>query len=108
MPNVTIFMPAANMPAAESLEKLTDQCAQLCIDVLHAAPQNVHIIYVPTQHGRGHLVFAEIHYRLETFRTPAVMADFMAQLDDLVQQHTGLVARIRCFGHAAAAIYARN
>jgi len=51
---------------------------------------------------------AEIKYRLEPFRTPSVMDAFTARLDQAIKRHTGLTARIRCFGYPALAIYARN
>jgi hypothetical protein len=48
----------------------------------------------------------EVLFRLEPFRTPPVMARFMEGMDDAIRRKTGLVARIRCFGHAAPSIYA--
>lgn len=108
MPNITIFLPAERLLSDEALTELTEQCTELCTGVLQAALAKVHVIYVPVRHGRGHPVFADIHYRLETFRTPAVMDRFMKGLDDAVKRHLGLTARIRCFGYAAANIQARN
>ncbi|MCD7097336.1 hypothetical protein [Stenotrophomonas sp. MMGLT7] len=108
MPNVTIFIPAERMPAEEALRDLAGQCTELCTGVLGAALDNVHIIYVGVRRGRGHPVFAEIQYRLEPFRTPAVMEAFMERLDEAIRHATGMTARIRCFGHAAPDIHARN
>lgn len=108
MPNVTIFIPADKMPPDAALSDLTDRCTELCTDVLRAALDNVHVIYVAVRHGRGHPVFAEILFRLEPFRTPPVMERFMEGLDDAIRCKTDLAARIRCFGHAAPSIYARN
>jgi hypothetical protein len=36
------------------------------------------------------------------------MNRFMEALDDAIARRTGLTARIRCFGHAASNIHARN
>jgi hypothetical protein len=108
MPNVTIYIPAEKMPPEGSLSELTDQCTHLCTMILNAALDNVHIIYVAVRHGRGHPAFAEIKYRLEPFRTKAVMDSFMERLDEIIKRNTGLTARIRCFGYAALAIHARN
>lgn len=108
MPNVTIFIPSGKMPEDGILADLTDQCSQLCTDMLKAAPENVHIIYVAVRHGRGHEAFAEIKYRAQPFRTKAVMAAFMERLDDVIRRGAGVTARIRCFGHQASAIHARN
>lgn len=108
MPNVTIYIPAGKMPPDEALADLAEQCTELCTGILRAALVNVHIVYVAVRHGRGHPAFAEIQYRLESFRTPRVMQRFMERLDDAIRRNTGLTARIRCFGYEASSIYARN
>jgi hypothetical protein len=108
MPNVTIYIPLEQMPSDETLADLTGQCTEFCTGILHAALNNVHVIYVGVQHGRGHPAFAEIQYRLEPFRSPEVMAQFMEALEDAIRHGTGLTARIRCFGYAASSIFARN
>jgi hypothetical protein len=108
MPNLTLFISTEKMPPEETLAELTVQCTRLCTEILQAALENVHIIHVAVRPGRGHPVFAEIQYRLEPFRTQAVMDAFMQRLDEVIQRHTGLTARIRCFGYAAHALHARN
>ncbi|WP_144109777.1 hypothetical protein [Paraburkholderia sp. BCC1886] len=108
MPNVTLHIPAAHMPSDETLAELTGDCIKLCTGVLKAALKNVHVMYVEVRRGHGHPVFAEVQYRLETFRTPSVMNQFMEALDDAIVRRTGFTARIRCFGHAAPNIHARN
>jgi phenylpyruvate tautomerase PptA (4-oxalocrotonate tautomerase family) len=108
MPNVTIYISADQMPPDEALAELTEQCTELCTGVLQAKLSNVHVIYVAVRHGRGHPVFAEIQYRLEPSRTPPVMDQFMDGLDEAIRRSLGLTARIRCFGHAASSIHARN
>nr|WP_198981248.1 hypothetical protein [Herbaspirillum sp. ASV7] len=108
MPNVTLFIRDDQMPRAECLDRLTASCEQLCIGILDALPENIHIIYVAVSHGKGHPAFADIRYRMSARRTPAVMEDFMQQLEAAIQAHTGLVPRIRCFAYAAQAIHALN
>jgi hypothetical protein len=108
MPNVTIFIPEEMMPSDAVLADLTNQCTQLCTDVLKAALENVHVIYVAVRQGRGNPVFAEICYRLDRVRTPSVMDHFMQALDDAIRRNTSLTARIRCFGYTASSIHARN
>lgn len=108
MPNVTIFIPAEKMPSDDALSELTEQCTQLCINILKAVPENVHIIYVAVRHGLGHPVFAEIKYRLNPFRTKSVIDSFMHNLDEAIKLNTGFVARIRCFGYEEFAIHALN
>ncbi|MGU7779163.1 hypothetical protein [Burkholderia sp. PU8-34] len=108
MPNVTFFIAAERMPPNDARSRLTAACNDLCTRVLHAAPDNVHVIYVGVGHGRGHPVYVEIRYRLEAFRTPDVMDRFLDALDDAIRQHTGCTARIRCFGYPAPHIHARH
>ncbi|MDP9899444.1 hypothetical protein [Variovorax ginsengisoli] len=106
MPNLTLFIAAQKMPPARTRDALTTQCAALCIEILQAAPENVHIVYVCVDEGRGHPAFAELKYRLEPFRTQGVMASFMERLDETIRNCTALTARIRCFGYAASTIHA--
>ncbi|MGQ7932963.1 hypothetical protein [Paraburkholderia sp. D1E] len=108
MPNVTFYIPMGQMPSDEKLAELSSDCIKLCTRVLEATLENVHVVYVDVRHGHGHPVFAEVQYRLETFRTLPVMNQFMEALDDAIARCTGLTARIRCFGYAASNIHARN
>jgi hypothetical protein len=108
MPNVTFHIDAKRMPSDERLAELSRDSVDLCTRVLQAQRKNIHVIFLAVQHGHGHPVFVEIQYRLETFRTPPVMNQFMEALDHAVAHRTGLMARIRCFGHAASNIDARN
>ena len=108
MPNITIYIPMEAMPSEQKLAGLTDRCLSLCTDVLLASLKNVHIIYVGVRHGHGHPAFAEVKYRIEPFRTPPVMEQFMAALDEAIKHFTGHTARIRSFGYVASSIHARN
>ncbi|AOY95412.1 hypothetical protein BKK79_26970 [Cupriavidus sp. USMAA2-4] len=108
MPNIAFYLDAEQTPSDESLAGLSDDCIELCTNVLEAELKNVHIIYVNIRSGYGHPIFAEIRYRLEAFRTPTVMNRFMEALDNAIVRRTGLTARIRCFAYAAPNIHARN
>jgi hypothetical protein len=108
MPNVTIYIPEDKMPPDDALAELTAQCTELCTGILRTDLVNVHIIYVAVRFGRGHPAFAEIQYRLAPFRAPPVMDRFMEGLDNAIKRNIGLTARIRCFGHAASSLHARN
>ena len=108
MPNVTVFLPADKMPDDDRLQRFTAACTDLCTGILKASLANVHIIFVPVRHGRGHPAYVEIKFRLETFRPPDVMQAFMEALDETLLAHVGLTGRIRCFGYAATDIFARN
>lgn len=108
MPNVTFYIQAGKMPSDEQLADLSDDCVRLCTNVLEAELKNVHVVYVDVRHGHGHPVFVEIQYRVDMFRTPAVMNWFMEALESAIACRTGFTARIRCFGYAASNIHARN
>lgn len=108
MPNLTFHIRAEHLPADERLDELSSDCIELCTNVLQAKLENVHVVYTEVRRGHGHPVFAEIHYRLESFRTPEVMNRFTEALDRAIVHRTGLTARIRCFGYATSNIYARN
>lgn len=108
MPNVTMFIASDRMPADDALAELTLQCTRLCTDVLQASLENVHILYVAVKQGRGHPAYAEINYRIEPLRTQPLMNTFLDGLEHAIRHATGLSARIRCFGHAATDIHARN
>lgn len=108
MPNVTFFFSSDSMPNEEVITRLTDDATASCTDILKADIDKVHVIYVAVRHGRGRPAFVEIRYRLETFRTPDVMQAFMAALEESIRRHTGITARIRCYGYAASVIQARN
>jgi hypothetical protein len=109
MPNVSVFVPASKMPDKVALDVFTDACTELCTGVLKAALDKVHIIFIPVlSEGRGQDAYVEVKYRLEAFRPPEVMKDFIGRLDAVVKERFSLTARIRCFGYAADAIYAIN
>ncbi|PJL06461.1 hypothetical protein [Stenotrophomonas maltophilia] len=108
MPRLSIYFTEERMPAKDSLDALTEQCAVLCTNVLGAALDNVHILYLAARQGQGHPASAELAYRLGPGRTPELMDAFMRQLDLAIQDHAGLTARIRCFGYANDALHARN
>jgi len=109
MPNVSVYIPSARMPDTAALERFTEECTELCTGILRAALNNVHIIFIPVlPQGRGHDAFVEVQYRLEKFRSPEVMAEFLTKIDRTVKERFGFTARIRCFGYGPEAIYALN
>ena len=64
MPRLSIYFTEERMPAKDSLDALTERCAVLFADVLGAALDNVHILYLVARQGRGHPASAEMAYRL--------------------------------------------
>ena len=101
MPNLTVYIATEHMPCAAKLALLSRDCVELCTRVLQAAPGKVHVMYVGVRPGYGHPVFAELLYRIDACRTPAVMQAFMEGLDNAIMRHAGLTARIRCFASEA-------
>ncbi|KHK52971.1 hypothetical protein PI86_14330 [Burkholderia sp. A9] len=108
MPSITIFIPEASLPSNAALDALSSACETLCTEVLSAAPDTIHVAYVPIRHGCGHPVSAEIRFRTTSVRTTELMEQFMAELDREILRHTGFIARIRCFGYDAAHLHARH
>lgn len=62
MPRLSIYFTEERMPAEDSLDALTERCAVLCTDVLGAALDNVHILYLAARQGRGLPASAELAY----------------------------------------------
>ncbi|MCV9376427.1 MULTISPECIES: hypothetical protein [Hafnia] len=108
MPNLTFYISEDQSDRFADLPSFTHNCSALCCGILGAEPEKVHIIYVDIKPGCGHLVYAELFYRMTTLRTPEVMKNFMYELDLATQQASGLIARIRCFGSTSSQLYARN
>lgn len=108
MPNITVYVTAGHAPIDSVFDDLAATITDLCTGVLRATLENVHVVFVPVRHGRGHPVFVEVLYRVETYRSETVMVDFMNRLDEAIVRTCALTARIRCFGYSAGALYARN
>lgn len=53
MPRLSIYFTAERMPADDSLAALTERCAVMCTDMLGAALDNVHIVYLAARQGRA-------------------------------------------------------
>lgn len=107
MPNVTVFCPESTLARKAEAERFTNRCKSLCIDVLHAEPDKVHIIFVAIGEVYcGRDGFIEIKCRLTAHRTREVMNAFMTQLDALYIEIFSVSPRIRCFGFGAEEIFA--
>ncbi|MFM2480934.1 hypothetical protein [Celerinatantimonas sp. YJH-8] len=108
MPNISIFISESAMPAKEQLDVLTRECIELCLQILQAKREKIHIIFIAVTPGHGLPVSIEIKYRQQPYRTAQVMDQFLAELHQSVEQHIALPARIRCFGYDAGHIHALN
>lgn len=108
MPNITFYLSDEKFSGKNDFSTLTQRCVELCLNILHAKSEKIHIIYLSVQSGCGHPIYVEVRYRLESHRTPEVMSSFMSSLDFLIQQELNTTARIRCFGTPEFHLYAMN
>ena len=110
MPNVTIFAPAATLAqSSETYETFLGACNALCVDLIRAEPDKVHVIFVETgKHAVGHPGYIEIKLRSGGHRTRELMDEFMAVLDAAFETAFRAKVRIRCFAYEGEHIFARN
>ncbi|MGQ2904940.1 MAG: hypothetical protein ACT6RL_13405 [Neoaquamicrobium sediminum] len=110
MPNVTIFAPKPTLAQpAESYEAFLETCNALCIDLIRAEPDKVHVIFVQTgQHAIGHPGYIEVKLRSGGHRTPQLMGEFMEKLEAAFEKAFSARVRIRCFAYEGEYIFARN
>lgn len=108
MPNITVFISESNRLKPDVASVLSSSFAELCVGVLRAKESNVHVCYVYAEIGFGLPVYVEVKLRKEAFRTTASLGDFVNEVDLLIKEKTGLVARIRCFSYENDSIHAKN
>ncbi|MGX0905302.1 hypothetical protein ACSSV8_003897 [Roseovarius sp. MBR-79] len=110
MPNVTIFAPEAILSRpSETYETFLETCNALCIDLIKAEPDKVHVIFVETgKHAIGHPGYIEVKLRSGGLRTPELLGEFMEKLEAAFEEAFGVKVRIRCFAYEGEHIFARN
>lgn len=108
MPSITIVTSAEHHLDASSFSEFSARLAQLCMEIIQAKENNIHISYVTAEVGFGTPVYAEARLRQEEFRTLPVMEEFMRKVDLLIKEKTGVTARIRCFSFDANSVFAKN
>ena len=108
MPSITVYTSAKHRMDAVSLSEFSDSLANLAMGILKAKENNIHISYVTCDISFGTPVYLEAKLRQEIFRTGPVMNEFLHQVDLLIKEKIGVVARIRCFLYEANDIYAIN
>ncbi|OUY05957.1 hypothetical protein [Acinetobacter populi] len=108
MPNLTFYIAEDQFNQFIDLNDITQNCCTLCIDILGAELNKVHIHYIPVKAGCGYPVYAELIYRLSNHRSVEIMENFMQKLNETILQKTGLVTRIRCFGFNSTQLHAYN
>lgn len=110
MPNVTIFAPETTLAQSdETYESFLATCNSLCIDLIRAEPDKVHVIFVQTgKHAIGNPGYIEVKLRSGGQRTPELMGTFMGKLDTAFGEAFRAKVRIRCFSYEGEYIFARN
>ncbi|MEQ8901535.1 MAG: hypothetical protein RID11_19860 [Roseovarius sp.] len=110
MPNVTIFAPEATLAQSdETYEIFLATCNSLCIDLIRAEPDKVHVIFIQTgKHAIGNPGYIEVKLRSGGHRTPQLMGEFMEKLEVAFGTAFGAKVRIRCFAYEGKHIFARH
>lgn len=110
MPNVTIFAPEPTLAqSGETYKAFLETCNALCIDLIRAEPDKVHVIFVETgKHAIGHPGYIEVKLRSGGYRTSELMSEFMEKMETAFEKAFAARVRIRCFAYEGAYIFARN
>ncbi|MXP48616.1 hypothetical protein FD733_01390 [Pantoea sp. Eser] len=108
MPSITLYTSATHRLDADSFAEFSKTLVNLARDILKAKENNIHISYVIAETEFGTPVYFEASLRQEVFRTVPVLDDFMHQVDLLIKEKTGVIARIRCLSFEADNTYATN
>tara|TARA_B100000678_G_scaffold249740_1_gene224224 strand:- start:224 stop:556 length:333 start_codon:yes stop_codon:yes gene_type:complete len=110
VPNVTIFAPGHTLAQPEEqYEVFIETCNGLCVDLIRAEPDKVHVIFVETgKHSIGHPGYIEIKLRSGGHRTRELMGEFMEKLEAAFEKAFAAKVRIRCFAYEGEYIFARN
>ncbi|CAM3664288.1 hypothetical protein [Xenorhabdus thuongxuanensis] len=108
MPSITIYTSADYRLDAVSFAEFSTSLANLAMELLKAKENNIHISYFTADIGFGTPVYLEAKLRQEVFRTGPVLDEFLHQVDLLIKEKIGIVARIRCFLYEVNSIYAIN
>ena len=108
MPSITLYTSADYRINEDAFAEFSTSLANIAMEVVKAKENNIHISYLTAEIGFGTPVYFEAKLRQEEFRTAPVMAEFLSQVDRLIREKMGVVARIRCFSYDANNIYAKN
>ncbi|EBS6880986.1 S-adenosylmethionine:tRNA ribosyltransferase-isomerase [Salmonella enterica] len=108
MPSITVYTTASHRLDEGAFAEFSASLANLTKEILQAKENNIHITYLTAEIGYGTPVYVEAKLRQEIFRSEPVMNEFLHQVDLLIKQRIGVVARIRCFLCQANNIFAKN
>ncbi|EIW3594189.1 MULTISPECIES: hypothetical protein [Klebsiella] len=108
MPSITVSTSARYRLDSAAFAEFSIALANLAKEILQAKDNNIHITYLTAEIGYGTPVYVEAKLRQEIFRSEPVMNEFLHQVDLLIKERIGVVARIRCFLYQANNIFAKN
>lgn len=108
MPSITIYTSKTHQLDTDSFTDFSKYLVNLSIDLLNAKEDNIHISYNTVEIGFGTKVYFEVKLRKELFRTKEVLNEYINQVDLLIKERIGVVARIRCFFYECNNIYSKN
>ncbi|PXZ07723.1 hypothetical protein DKK70_07725 [Gilliamella apicola] len=108
MPSITIYTSTSYKMDPPVFAEFAVSLANLAKDILKAKDSNIHITYLTGDIGYGTPVYLEAKLRNEVFRNEMVMNEFLKQVDLLIKENIGVVARIRCFLYEKNYIFGKN
>ncbi|WP_147194761.1 hypothetical protein AAGQ96_02595 [Pantoea sp. MBD-2R] len=108
MPSITLYTSAGYRLNDNAFAEFSTSLATIAMKILKAKENNIHISYLTAEIGFGTPVYFEARLRQENFRTVPVLEEFLSQVDLLIREKIGVVARIRCFSYELNNIYAKN
>ncbi|MFQ0994455.1 hypothetical protein ACGH6Q_05430 [Gilliamella sp. BG2] len=108
MPSITIYTTSDHHLETCDFADFSTSLTKLTKEILKAKDNNIHIAYLIADVGYGESVYFEAKLRQEIFRSESVMNEFSRQVDLLIREKFGVIARIRCFLYDSNNIFAKN
>ena len=108
MPSITLYTSAGHRLDNDDFMQFSASLAQITKEILKAKENNIHITCLTAEINVGTPVYLEAKLRQEDFRNKAILNEFLAEADRLINKYFGVFARIRCFLYGTEQIFARN
>ena len=108
MPSITLYTSAGHRLDNDEFIQFSASLAKITKEILKAKENNIHITCLTAEINVGTPVYLEAKLRQEDFRNKAILNEFLAEADRLINKYFGVFARIRCFLYGAEQIFARN
>ena len=108
MPSITLYTSAGHRLDNDDFMQFSASLAKITKEILKAEENNIHITCLTAEINVGTPVYLEAKLRQEDFRNKAILNEFLAEADRLINKYFGVFARIRCFLYGTEQIFARN